>query len=880
MRSLFAIFLLTLLALRAAEGPAEFLFPEDNRAAEAKQLANRRGEQAMADHLYMNAANYFREYCAAAGLAEPDASLGHARLANALLLAGHPAAALQEIDRWLATPGANPPPAEKLQLQLFRGQALLSLKRPAEAIPILEEVAKAPVDSAVRHPAVRLLTDHYMKSREWSRAIALLAPKVNDYRPEDPRRTDILLPLAQACLVAQRFPDARKALQPLDTASKSLPQDTALQVKLLLLQCDTGEQKLSDGWKHFQEIAPKCPKTPSHEWWSTIWPLALACSNAGKPDLIKAAIGLFQYCLGVAGNDDDRLKTGMKLAEAQVAVQATDDAKRTLQELLDKFPKAPEFGAIRMRLAELKRDTRDRESAAEEFRRLAADAAQPAAMRYRAAMQAADCLVQVGKLPQATECYRLASTLGESTAQKAEALLLAAEKTEQDNHLREAIQIYREIADKHSAAGRAAADSRLEAGRLLNRIGDAAGALAEFQNYIRQNPDSPRIWEARLAAGRAQAQLAGNGPADNAKAEAALMDIARQCPQESLATDAFLAACQCALRRGDRPRAIAILQDLLKRFPKGAQVQFAMHRAIILCFQLGRDAEAISLGQEYLQRFPGSRGTAEVALLLADNHAANSDYAQARELYLRVVAIKDATGLAALARYEAARCAHLLKNPSQAVAELQPLLAEDNPLQATPHLRANAAMLAGDLAAEERNTDSARAYFSQARQFAGDTPLGYAAIARQAEMLLSVADPAEVKKDMEECLKVLQEHSREFSSELAERTKLLHARWFTRLAALAETDAERNTHRDKARQYYERIYNSYTSDVNNGIPHSPRHFYPAAWEFAHLLELKGDPDAMRHAMHVYEALAASGLPRADEAARRAAELRRNYHLGL
>lgn len=91
--------------------------------------------------------------------------------------------------------------------------------------------------------------------------------------------------------------------------------------------------------------------------------------------------------------------------------------------------------------------------------------------------------------------------------------------------------------------------------------------------------------------------------------------------------------------------------------------------------------------------------------------------------------------------------------------------------------------------------------------------------------------------------------------------------------------AEKQGDTESAINLYQRICLNQIADRNAKVPHPEKYYALAVWELTRLLELKGDPESLRLAAYAYEGLAATALPRADEAAARAAALRENHHLG-
>ena len=306
----------------------------------------------------------------------------------------------------------------------------------------------------------------------------------------------------------------------------------------------------------------------------------------------------------------------------------------------------------------------------------------------------------------------------------------------------------------------------------------------------------------------------------------------------------------------------------MKRFPDGEHAALAMHRNIMLCLRLNRGADACAMAREFLKRFPENAAAAEVALHCGDALELQGDWAGARAFYLAVTAEKYGRAYADEAAYEAIVCDWRLGRTQEAVEALKAMLSPESKGYSN-ELLARAAMLYGDLLSSQSQGAAARDQYARARNFAGDTPLGLAALARQAEMLLSDGIPThENLLKARNCLQPVLESKGALPPELKERARYLAARCAT---LMDETEL--------AIRIYGELVTEYLADRKANIPHAPKYFALSAWDLSRLLEKQGGRDELRQAAHVLENYAAAGLPRAQEAAAKAAEIRARHNLG-
>ncbi|MBO7741817.1 MAG: tetratricopeptide repeat protein, partial [Victivallales bacterium] len=818
------------------------------------------------DGLYMVAAKYFQEYCRAVDNQEPEATLAHAKLAEALLLGGQHAAALKEADGWLARPSTPRSGLEADMLQLQRCGALMAAGNGASCLEKLKELAMRPVDSPVRFPAVQLLGEYWGRSGAWTELTALLEGRLGDYKSGDSRRIRIHLQLAKAYLGAGRGEDALRTLEAVG-GEQPAGEGEALEIRQLRMQILSG-MDVNKAMAVYEGVKNAIPEEESVRWYTALVPLARACFEKG---MYEAAANIAVKVQRVADTVEGRINAALMAVESLVKLSHVVEARDLLAALLEREKSASEDGSIVMRLAELKLMNRERRSAAELFASVADNAKADRNLRYRAAVQAAENLGKEGESAASIRYYRLAATLSDSTEATVEAMKLAAGKSAEAGKNGDAVALYQEIALKYGGKAAGAAECLLEAGRLLDKMGEPAKALKEYNSYIAAYPNGSAIWTARLAAARSSMILAGKDAAALAKLGGVLVELAGKCPDEELATQAYFEAVRIADMTGNSQEAMNILDAFCRRYPDSGKSRVAMHRGILLRFQLNDSAQAYALGGEFLKRFPKDAAAAEIAMLMGDHKVAEGDLEAAREFYAVAEKAPASLPLVQLARLEWARCAMKLKDNRNAAAKVEEILKAAG---SGEELLARAEMLGGDIAASVNDTEGARKYFAAARNRAGDTILGYAALARQAEMLMSESSGNAGKlMEAEKCLAAVLK-APELPWELWARACFLQGRC-----------AELAGNVDRAIVIYQTLFGKYDADIRGGIRRSQANFCNVGWALAQLLERRRpqnghkDPEDFRQARRIYSILAESGLPRAGEAEKRADYLRKTHKLG-
>ena len=873
-KTILSILAAATLLLSAAE--AEFLFPVAQPTGEEAtpgMTARRYGDQAMADGLYENAVRYFTEYRDATAQTLPAAADACIRLAGACNAANKPEQTLQAITAYLGTEGRQTSEAQLEQLTLLKGTALYALRRYDEAASELQALLVLPPQNSRRYPALRLVSDAHAAQGQWPKVIALLAPALADYSADEARGRMLRQILARAYMAQGNFGEAKATLAPLlpplpEQGAQGVIPPASLSSMLLQLQCLGGAGDTAAALKLYRAMAASIPEEPSPEWHTALRPLAELCTKSKEIEpSVAEEVGT--ATARMATTFQEKLDDNQLLAEAMVANSHAEAAIVLLERTRKENPDAPELPNVTLRLAELKKQTGKHRAAAELLMELARNEKLPSELRYRSAMQAADAMKAVGDPEHAMGDYRVAVKTAASDSDAARALKMAAEMAEAAKRPDAALELLVELADKYSTKVPEAANARLEAGRLLLFAEKNAEALAQFQRFVSEHPDSENVWNARLAILNLRRKLL---PQDDQEAMLKLCDefvaFASTCPAAHLATQGYFDACQCAIAANNLQRSIEILDELLKRFPDGEHASLALHRNIMFSLRLNRIDAAIALTRQFLKRFPEHKSAAEVALHCGDSLAAQGKWSEAKEFYDFIVPERFGAEMANEAAFESIHCQLKMGETDAATEALRKMLAPESKGYSTV-LLARAAMLYGDILSTKSDTAAAREMYATARNYAGDSTLGYAALARQAEVLLAAnASSSEELQKVQNCLQPILAHPESLPPELRERARYLAALCASRMgdAALALT-------------IFQELVTEYTSDRMNGVHHSPRYYALSVWEMVPLLEKQKNREELRRAAHILENYAATGLPRSDEAAIRAATIRDKYHLG-
>ncbi len=808
----------------AARKDSVFLFPQ---VQEPPNLNWKYGQEAMSERLYKNARRYFS---VALQEAKSPAEWGEIslRLIEACLLDGDAKDALQKANELLSPERAALSQETKDQARLLAGLACVKEEDYPTALNFLAPLLDSPSLKTPPQQAQLLeaLANAWNATGQWEKSRALLVQHREDFSPESPEREKLTWRLLDATLSQGVWQETRQLIQELEQADSDQHDRTLLQ--LLRIRCDLGEGKLEQAAQFYHDsgLDGRLPQKADRQWWQVLSALAQACQ---RESLREQAAKLYGDAATVAPDAASAREARRCQAEALCAIGKPQEARALLTTLHEELP---QDATITLRLAEVRMALQERRSAAELFQSAAQDESLPQAQRHQAALKNGLCLAQEGLGAEASQAYQQAARLAQSPKEACDALLLAASQEEKSLQEPRAVELYLQVADSFSAELPEAADARLEAGRLLLEQ-KPLEAIPQFQRFLAERPDSPRVWEARLALSKAQPEPK--------TALAGLLEVARNCPDDALSTQAYFEAHERALAQGESgmEEALSILQEFLERHPQMSEekLRLAKHQNILLGMALNR-AEAEAWARDFLTQYPQAAEAPEIALRLGDHLSARQDYLDAATLYKAVGNYLQATSaLKERAAYEEAFCL------SQAKETLADALQKLRDLSATgkePEILARAAFLEADLLTRQDAPEEALKLFARAREKSPrDSLLALAAAGRQAELLYALGRAPEAMQCLDP---ILRQHGGGDRA-LQARAKLLMARCHLQQG-----------NESAAIQLYQQIRVEYET-ARRSAPQAamaPQVYVAAVQELLAILERQGDDTAVRTIRQNYQ----------------------------
>ena len=848
-------------AQNAPKPLADFVFETVAEPEDPALLHMRRGELALREGMYDNAISNFEAYLTYVGERQPELSQALGKLAEAHLLKNDYKQAEAFLRREQAKRTTLPDHTYAwllyLHAELYFRQGFWQ-----DCLNLLQSARR--LDFGEYAQSVLLLqVDCLAQLGKWHQIISIMEPYLREKSEED---IDFALyaRLLKAYLAGD---EPQKALQRLTQIREKISPEDEFDFKILQVSALTLAEEPAQALTFYAEISSRCPEKEDPDWWRMLWHLG---EGAYRHELFGEAESVYKQAMMVAVNAQERGKCLRRIADCQIKQNKAGEARLTLEEFRRKFPEQPEYATVSMRLAELLQESDNTLKAAELYAELSDNAKMvPVEMRHEAAKRQAKCLVHDGQLLMAVEVYRKAAALGAFNADLAcEALFHGAEIAILAKSLQLAANLYEEAAQRYanSELGKRA---RFEQARTLFDMGRHKEAETTFLLFVKEQPEHELRWEAQLQALIARKITAADSNSLNDCANE-LLAYARLSPKEDLAWQAYVESYQGMKQAGKTQELLPVLQEALQKLPEAKGTALLEYELVVLNFQLGHMTEAVALADEFFAKHGTEALAAPLYLMLGDHFVAEAQLAKAQSYYGQLNSPEHDAKLKALGAYENARCAFLLEHYEEAESLLQALLsnAAGQP-EINAQLQGKAEFLLGDIYALRADYEQARASFALARNSAKDTELGYAALGRQAEMLMALAvDDEKLWDKAFECLQEILQPGSGASEELREMAQYRTAKCLQEKGQLQE-----------AILAYQEIYLNFVSDRDAGKVRPWRYYYLSVFALTHLLERQGDLDSLRKAARYYEDLAASNLPRSQEAALKAKAIRERHQLG-
>ena len=859
---------------KPGEQAAIFRFEEAPGQEDVAKQNLTKGIKAMSDGIFNIAADFFKDYRKSVDLHEPDFAQASAYLAEALIgqnLLKEAEDVLKDHEQ--RSPGLKAADSQiKAKLAYVWGQTCFMQKRYEDCLKKALPLTRKNADPAYIEKATILCADAYAQLHDWQSIKSLLLnfmqlPSMNTQNFEIQRR------LVNVHLLTGNPQAAEAVLAKIEPSGK--PEDL-LALNLMKTLCLASQQRTDDAVKVFKTISAQCPETASEEWWKVIWTLADALYAKKSYAYAEAILPL---AMQTATSDKEKIASCLLLAKTQIELNKSSQAQDSLELIRKEHPDYPQLNEVVFRLAQLYQSNNSFRTAAELFSQISGNKELDSEFRTQAAFERAKCLVSDGQWKGAIETYTHAEDIASSQQSKSQALFNAAELAEKISETEYAIKLYNDIADKYPEST-LAPEARIRQGNAQLKRKNYELAAVTFRQFTVDFPTHKLAPYAKLQHGAALRMGAGSQE-DARKAAAYLKEIAANMPDPDQAAQALLEAYQAANKAQDFKLAQDMLDILIERYPESAHIPQALYQRVLIKLSQANNMDAIKDAELFFKQYPQHPLAPDLYIITADLYVGMSDWSKAQQLYLRLHNTQPSSKLNTMALYEAAFCAYKQNLPQSALDILQSLematsLNKDRKLSESETLfQAKALMLKGDVLAMLKDYEKARQSFTEVMTQAGDGDLSYAALGRQGEMCLVLAESDTTKvKDLEMLKKAEQCFQRIVDSKSTASVDLKDMAQY-RLAVCHERQGDN----EAALEAYRKLCYAYQAAQMNSVVHSWFYYTKSALAAAQLLERLGGKENLRQAMRLYQDLADAELPASKEALLRAEEIRKAYAFG-
>ncbi len=331
-------------------------------------------------------------------------------------------------------------------------------------------------------------------------------------------------------------------------------------------------------------------------------------------------------------------------------------------------------------------------------------------------------------------------------------------------------------------------------------------------------------------------------------------------PEGQYVADAMTDKGITAYRLGVFDLALRQFTDVSRKFPEHPRVEQAQSLIGWTYYLMGKDEEAREAGRAFLKNYPKSRYANEVRFWLAEMAYNRGEYPLASESFQALTAPELPLPLRAKAHYLAGRSQ--LANKQLEGALLSFVTARE--LDGKAAFAVDALFYTGDVLTELGRFDEAILIFDQLIRNYPDSYLVYAARGRMGDCQYTLGE-----KDASRYLEALN------SYKLVEESK--DAGLALRLQAMYKVGRTLNAldRREEARRQHEKMIQMYMENRRSIGNDAATWFLRAVMSVAQSYEQE---EEYRGAIRIYEKLRDSGLPQAEEGARRIEDLRREQRI--
>ena len=829
-----------------------------------RYLYRQKGLLAFEDGIHDTAARFFLKYRQGTNFREPDFTDATILLIRALLRRDDVEAARKALNYYEKHSPGIAVGSYAETFDYWRIAVLFAEDRLQEGIAAAKSFLNQAEAGDLSAGVLFMMANAFIEIKAWDRAVASLRRLITNY-PQADRIGEARFRLAYVYLAQGEGAKAQQVLEQL--AAQAEPGDPRFAVRLQIYRAlrRAAQGELEAAVKLYRAIADRQPPGAAREWWLLLSHLVSASLEKGEYQL---AAELAVAAETAAGAREDKVQMRLHRVEALIKAEEREAAVKSVEEFAKEYPGIKEVNKALFNLALFLGKQEQHKQAAEYFQKVAENEdIAPRDLRYQAQLNSGWSLVEADMLEDAVSAFAAAARLGATPTEQAQALFFAGNIAMRLEDYGDAAMYFQNVADNYPQS-EYAEWARFRQAQARAMAGLYSDAAMVYRDFLKKYPSSSRRAEALLERGIAL-KKAGNYQ----EAVRVFQSFVQKFPDHAEMPRALLEGFSTAKAQGEVRTAFEFIDALIAGYPDSDLYVHALYHRIHYHFLQGHGKQAMADAEVFLEKYARLPLSADVNIWVGDYLANADNYDEAEDYYLNAANNHPDTLQAQIALYEAGRCARRLDNSERAATLLEQLISNYEP-QTLPNLHARALMLRGDIRSETGAFQRALELFRAAEATAEENDLKLGAAGRIGDMLYSLATQSSDGEERDKLLKQAIEQYTDVQTE-AETANLPRLRQKARYR-LAKC-FEKNNAQEKAIDLYLDIFYGYQVDLPDDNGEDWYYFTRSGYDAARLLMLQNSShgqDNLKNAARIYERIAHSGVPTANEAGQRARELRK------
>jgi tetratricopeptide (TPR) repeat protein len=755
----------------------------------------------------------------------------------------------------------QPAPEEKKLLATFwRGRLLLlhSTPQPKPAALLFQEVVRRSTDEALRVEATVWLGTCLLLLERWDDAETALAAAVQHV--SDPKlNARAQRGLIDIYLAKEDFVRANELLETYLKNPVSDNERVELGMKRIQLLLGLFDPKAAFAF-YRETFGNSADYLEAPEHYPIMRSLAQALAREKE---YESALLVIERVMPLVEGDTRKQELLLDLADVSFQAAHPADALRHYRRFLQLHPEDPRRFSVHMKIAETAASIKDHKQAIDAYQQIVSDPDAPAALRYQSAHRIASIhLEHLKSYPEAIKMFLVSAELPVGPAERAHAVILAANTEVLNRNYASAAERYAKVADQYADTP-FACEARFNQGESMYKAEQWKAAVEAYSKYLAACKDADSTQTAMLHKG-----LALGKAAEFAETVTAFQAYAEAYPKSDEAPMALFEAAKAAISSDQKDSAMKLLAAVISNYPQSRQYPEALYMRTYLHFQYGKYKEAVEDGFAFREKFSETHPhlAPDVNLWLGDHFANEQRYADAEKLFLDIRKRFKDSPKAPLALYEAAKNAY-----QQSMAENGDFSKSLNYVQqlfthfpeASPQVLAQANFLRGDIGTLIGDFTQAAEWFEACAKAVPQTELYYAARGRLGECYYSMGSEQGDNADLlREALTMFNEVIKGAPNKsIEEKARYRAAKIYEILKMTAE-----------AKEEYRNIFHR----VEEGAVQDWFYYARAGFDLARMNEEERN---YSQAERIYRILASSKTPIAEDARKKAAQLRDSYLKG-